>query len=268
MVGDLDYAGLTGKLYTPAEGNAIPAVAFGHDWRKDISAYHATLRHLASWGIAVAAPNTEKGISPDHRGFAADLESALQILTGVKLGNGSVSVSPTKIGFVGHGMGASAAVLAAASRPNLNAVAALYPSLSSPPAEAAASAVTAPGLIIGPEESPILSYGNAPKVAARWAGKAVYRVVEGADHETITEERLMKYITGGDRSVSRRETIRGLLTGFLLHELAGEKKYSGFSERDAEAKGVYSLFGDALADTADITAMKNVPVVGDQLNAL
>lgn len=265
MVGDLDYAGLSGKIYTPAEGNAIPAVAFGHDWRKDISAYHGTLRHLASWGIAVAAPNTEKGFSPDHRGFAADLESAIQILTGVKLGQGNVSISPTHIGFVGHGMGASAAILAAASRPNLGAVAALYPSLSSPPAEASAAAVTAPGLIIGPEESPILSYGNAPKVAARWAGKAVYRVVEDADHETLTEDTAMKFLTGGDRSTSRRETLRGLLTGFLLHELAGEKKYSGFAERNAEAKGVYSLFGESLADTADITGLKNVPVVGNQL---
>src|SRR5699024_2747932 len=54
MVGDLDYAGLPGKIYTPAEGNGVPGVAFGHDWMKPIKHYHQTLRHLASWGIAVA----------------------------------------------------------------------------------------------------------------------------------------------------------------------------------------------------------------------
>lgn len=268
LVGDLDYAGLPGKLYTPAEGSGIPAVAFGHDWMKDISKYHGTLRHLASWGIAVAAPNTEKGFNPDHRGFAADLESALQILTGVKLGNGNVTTSPTRIGFVGHGMGASAAVIAAASRPKLGAVAALYPSQSTPPAEASAAAVTAPGLIIGSSESPLLDYGNAAKIAVRWAGKAVYRVVEDGSHETLTEETLLKFLTGGDRSATRREIVRGLLTGFLLHELAGEKKYSGFSERDAKAKNVYSLFGENLADSANITGLKNIPVVGDKLEKL
>ena len=65
LVGDLDYAGIPGKVYAPAEGQGLPAVAFGHDWMKDISSYEGTLRHLASWGIVVAAPNTEKGIAPD-----------------------------------------------------------------------------------------------------------------------------------------------------------------------------------------------------------
>src|SRR5690625_5675505 len=61
LVGDLDYAGLPGKVYTPAEGKGLAAVAFGHDWRKHVKDYHATLRHLASWGIVVVAPDTETG---------------------------------------------------------------------------------------------------------------------------------------------------------------------------------------------------------------
>ena len=36
LVGDLDYAGITGKVYTPAEGQSLPAVAFGHDWMHKI----------------------------------------------------------------------------------------------------------------------------------------------------------------------------------------------------------------------------------------
>ena len=48
LVGDLGYAGIPGKIYTPAEGNGVPGVAFGHDWTKSVDKYHATLRHLAS----------------------------------------------------------------------------------------------------------------------------------------------------------------------------------------------------------------------------
>ena len=132
MVGNLDYVGLPGKLYTPSEGKQLPAIAFGHDWLKDVKAYHAALRHFASWGIVVVAPNTEKNFNPNHRGFASDLETCLQIATGVKLGNGNVSVAPGRLGLVGHGMGGGAAVLAAAGRPNVGAVVAAYPSSVTP----------------------------------------------------------------------------------------------------------------------------------------
>ena len=143
MVGNLDYVGLPGKLYTPSEGKQLPAIAFGHDWLKDVKAYHAALRHFASWGIVVVAPNTEKNFNPNHRGFASDLETCLQIATGVKLGNGNVSVAPGRLGLVGHGMGGGAAVLAAAGRPNVGAVVAAYPSSVTPSAEAAFSPANA-----------------------------------------------------------------------------------------------------------------------------
>ena len=112
LVGDLDYAGITGKVYTPAEGQGLPAVAFGHDWMHKIKDYHATLRHLASWGIVVVAPNSETGMFPDHRNLSADMESALQIAAGVKLVTGNITVSPGKLGMVGHGMGGGVAALA------------------------------------------------------------------------------------------------------------------------------------------------------------
>src|SRR5699024_5063103 len=57
LTGDLNFAGIPGRVYTPAEGKGIPGIAFGHDWRVGVKAYHATLRHLASWGFAVAAPD-------------------------------------------------------------------------------------------------------------------------------------------------------------------------------------------------------------------
>ena len=75
LIGDLSYAGLPGKVYTPAEGNGVAAIAFGHDWMTSVKSYHQTLQHLASWGIVVAAPATEMGFMPNHQGLAADLES-------------------------------------------------------------------------------------------------------------------------------------------------------------------------------------------------
>jgi len=134
LVGDLDYAGITGKVYTPAEGQGLPAVAFGHDWMHKIKDYHATLRHLASWGIVVVAPNSETGMFPDHRNLSADMESALQIAAGVKLGTGNITVSPGKLGMVGHGMGGGTAVLSAVDNPKVKAVAAIYPAVTAPSA--------------------------------------------------------------------------------------------------------------------------------------
>lgn len=263
MVGDLDYAGLPGKIYTPAEGTGLPAIAFGHDWMKDISKYHGTLRHLASWGIVVAAPNSEKRISPDHRGFAADLESSLQILAGVRLGTGNITVSPHRLGLVGHGMGASAAILAAAGRPNLAAVAALYPAQSTPPADAAASSVTAPGLVIGSEESPLFDFGNAPKIASQWAGECTYLEIDGASHQSLSEDTFFKLATGlGGVKAAPRELIRGVLTGFLLHRLAGERQYSAFSDREAYAKKVHSFTGEELAEKANVAGNPKVPFFG------
>nr|WP_232241780.1 dienelactone hydrolase family protein [Corynebacterium ulcerans] len=255
LVGDLDYAGLPGKIYTPAEGNGLPAVVFAHDWLKDISVYHATLRHLASWGFVVAAPNTEKGFSPNHRGFAADIETSLQILTGVKLGSGNITVAPGRLGIVGHGMGAGAAVLAATNRPQLAAVAALYPSQTTPSAEVASRGVEAPGLVVGTEDNALFDYGNAAKLAANWKGDVAYREIDGASHNTITEDTLFKLVTGQGRSkAASREKIRGLVTGFLLHRLSHENKYSAFSEPEAESKKITSYWGDALEKRALVTA--------------
>ena len=49
---------------------------------------------------------------------------------------------------------------------------------------------------------------------------------------------------------SAKETARGLITGFLLHQLAGEKKYSGFSDPEATAKKVESLSAEEIEEKA------------------
>lgn len=251
LVGDLDYAGLPGKIYTPAEGNGIPGVAFGHDWLKSIKYYHQTLRHLASWGIAVAAPDTENGVLPDHQGFAADMESALQILAGVKLGSGNVTVNPGSLGMVGHGMGAGAAVLASAHRSTVRAVGALYPAPTSPSAIDAAPAVKAPALILGAGDLGMFEAGDPSKVAANWGGDVCYRELEKGNQQGFSEDTMFKLLLGiGRPQTGPQETARGLLTGFLLHQLGSEKKYKSFSEPDATAKKVTSYWGEELQEKA------------------
>ena len=255
LEGDLGYTGLPGKVYTPAEGKNLPAVAFGHDWTKDIDDYHGTLRHLASWGIAVAAPNTETGFRPDHRGFAADLETSLQILAGVRLGNGNISVSPGKLGIVGHGMGGGAAVLAAVDNPKVKAVATVYPANVAPSAVEAARALFAPGMVIGPGEDgdSLFDPGNPSKLAYNWAGDVVYRAPKKGDQQSFSEDGMIKRILGlGKSDRALQETVRGLLVGYLLHVLNDEKAYAGYAEADAEGSGVVSLSGEKLAKAAGL----------------
>ncbi|MDK8663708.1 dienelactone hydrolase family protein [Corynebacterium coyleae] len=255
LEGDLGYTGLPGKVYTPAEGKNLPAVAFGHDWTKDIDDYHGTLRHLASWGIAVAAPNTETGFRPDHRGFAADLETSLQILAGVRLGNGNISVSPGKLGIVGHGMGGGAAVLAAVDNPKVKAVATVYPANVAPSAVEAARALFAPGMVIGPGEDgdSLFDPGNPAKLAYNWAGDVVYRAPKKCDQQSFSEDGMIKRILGlGKSDRALQETVRGLLVGYLLHVLNDEKAYAGYAEADAEGSGVVSLSGEKLAKAAGL----------------
>ncbi len=246
LTGDLDFVGLPGKIYTPAKGNALPAVAFGHDWMKRVKNYHGLLRHLASWGIVVAAPDTDTGINPNHQGFAADLETCLQITTGVKLGNGNISIAPGRLGIIGHGMGGGAAVLAAAGRPDLKAVVAAYPSKVAPSAESAAALVKAPGFILGSGENAYLDYGNPAAIATRWAGPCCYREITGADSGVLSENLIFNLFTGLGSKAALRERAWGLITGFLLYTLTDERKYSGFAAEEVTAKKVISLTGDDL----------------------
>lgn len=261
LVGELDYAGVTGTLYIPEEGTSIPAVAFGHDWMTDVKYYKATLRHLASWGIAVAAPNTEKGLLPDHRDLANDLLSALQIIAGVKLGQGNVTVDPKKLGLAGHGMGAGAAILAAAHNPQVRAVGALYPAVTSPSSEDAARGVEAPGLILGSGEDALIETGNPAAVALAWKGDVVYREVKKGNQQGFSENTLAKLALGLARpQVGARETARGLLTGFLLHQLDGQKKYAAFSDPEAVGRKVETFDSAKLAERAGLWRDGSIPL--------
>ena len=94
--GDLAFAGLPGVVYTPESGLNLAGVAFGHDWLAGADRYEGTLEHLASWGIVAAAPNTETGVAPSVLNLAFDLGTTLDIIAGVRLGPGKISVHPSE----------------------------------------------------------------------------------------------------------------------------------------------------------------------------
>jgi len=230
--GDLGFAGLRGVVHTPAAGLHLPGLAFGHDWLTGVEHYTATCEHLASWGFVVAAPDTERGLAPSVVNLAADLGSALEVISDVRLGSGGISVDPARLGVAGHGFGGAAAVLAA-GRPGLRAAAAVFPAVTKPSAEAAAATLRVAGLVLATADDDTSLRTDAREVAAGWPG-AVLRVVDKARASGLAEKRRLTRLVGLPGSSTRTQRIvRALLTGFLLFELTGDKKYRPFADPDA-----------------------------------
>ncbi|MGE2689590.1 dienelactone hydrolase family protein [Mycolicibacterium pulveris] len=235
--GDLAFAGLPGVVFTPESGKNLPGVAFGHDWVARADRYHGTLEHLASWGIVAAAPDTETGLAPSVLNLAFDLGTALDIITGVRLGPGKISVHPTKLGVVGHGFGGSAAVFTAAgipAGPNApKAVVAAFPSVTRPAAEEPAASLAVPGLVLTAPGDPMTLRSNAVELSRVWK-TATLRTVNKAKAGGIIEGRRLARavgLPGADRGTQK--VVRALMTGYLLHLLAGDKTYRDFADPDA-----------------------------------
>lgn len=236
--GDLGFAGTPGVVYTPAAGFHLPGVAFGHDWLTDADRYCGTLEHLASWGIVAAAPDTQRGLVPSALTLAHDLSHTLEVISGVRLGDGEISVDPDKLGLAGHGFGAAAAVLAAAGqdhgRLRAAAVAAVFPAVTKPSAEAAAATLDVPGLVLATADDATSLRTDALEVAANWDG-AVLRVVDKADAAGLAERRRIAGLFGlPGSSNDTQKTVRALLTGFLLFHLTGDKTYQEFADPEAD----------------------------------
>lgn len=232
--GDLAFAGLPGVVFTPESGMNLAGVAFGHDWVAKADRYHGTLEHLASWGIVAAAPDTETGLAPSVLNFAFDLGTALDIITGVRLGPGKISVHPTKLGVVGHGFGGSAAVFTAAGIPAgptaPKAVVAAFPSVTRPAAEEPAATLAVPGLVLTAPGDPMTLRSNAVELSRVWKGATLRTVNKAKAGGLIEGRRLARAVglPGADRSTQK--VVRALMTGYLLHLLTGDKTYRDFAD--------------------------------------
>lgn len=232
--GDLSFAGLPGVVYTPESGFNLPGVAFGHEWVTGVERYAGTLEHLASWGIVAAAPDTEKGIVPSVLNLAFDLGTTLDIIAGVRLGEGKISVHPGKLGLVGHGFGASTAVFAAAGMPaKPKAVVAAFPTVTTPRAEEAAAALTVPGLILTDPGDPMTLRSNAVELARVWKGSTLRSMPKAKAGGLVEGRRLARVVglPGADRGTQK--LVRALMTGYLLHMVGGDKTYREFADPEA-----------------------------------
>lgn len=233
--GDLAFAGLPGVVYTPESGMNLPGVAFGHDWLAGAFRYHGTLEHLASWGIVAAAADTETSVAPSVLNLAFDLGTTLDIIAGVRLGTGKISVHPTKLGIVGHGFGGSAAVFAAAGMPvKPKAVVALFPTVTKPAAEEPAVSLQVPGLVLSAPGDPMTLRSNAIELARVWKTSTLRTVNKAKAGGMIEGRRLARVVglPGADRSTQK--VVRALLTGYLLHTLTGDKAYRDFADPEAD----------------------------------
>lgn len=229
--GDLAFAGLSGSVFTPEKGLNLPAIAFGHDWLAAADRYHGLLEHLASWGIVAAAPNTERSVAPSVLNLAFDLGATLDIVSGVRLGTGKISVHPRKLGVVGHGFGGSAAVFTAAGMPDrMRAVVALFPSVTSPPTIEPARNLRVPGLILADPGDPMSLRSNATELARVWPDSTL-RAAKNVKAGGLIEGRRIARVVGlpgADKET--HEIVRALLTGYLLNQLNGDKTYLEFSD--------------------------------------
>lgn len=272
LKGDLGLVGTPGRVYAPAEGERLPAIAFGHGWLAAPDRYHDLCCHLASWGIVVALPAGERGLLASDTGLAAQMRAALSIVTRVPLGFGSLTVDPRAVGYAGHGFGAAAAVIAAsdeilhAQEPHpVRGVAALFPAPTTSLLLPMARRVTAPGMIVsalgeldavdGNALPLALAYGaDAPAEGETRTSTGRRRGRRGADPEDkpqparpvlwtppgATSRGLMEHRTiasligsnGADKKTHR--AVRALTTGFFLHTLTGDDDYRAFADAGSD----------------------------------
>ncbi|OBK89569.1 dienelactone hydrolase family protein [Mycobacterium sp. 1165178.9] len=246
--GDLAFAGLPGVVYTPEAGLNLPAVAFGHEWLTSAARYSNLLEHLASWGIVAGAPDTQRGVAPSVLNLAFDLGTALDIVSGVRLGPGKISVHPEKLGVAGHGFGGSAAVFAAAGMPaKIAAVAAIFPSVTSPPPQQPAASLKVPGVIFtAPGDAKTLN-SSALALAGVWDA-ATLRIVSKAEPGGLVEGRRLTKVLGLAGAHRRTQrSVRALLTGYLLYTLGGDKKYRDFADPQVHLPGTNAIDPEAEA---------------------
>ena len=191
--GDLGMVGVPGVVFAPAQGLGLPAVAFGHDWLQPVDRYAELLRHLASWGFVVAAPDSQRGPLPSHARFAADLRTALEVCVGVRLGEGKISVDGRRTALAGHGIGGGAALLAAADMPRVAAVVTIAVAQTRPSALDAARRVTAPTLHIAAGRDMVApAAGHAEPIAAAAGGPVWLRTMRKAEHTGFLDGRALE----------------------------------------------------------------------------
>ena len=112
------------------------------------------------------------------------------------------------------------------------AVAALFPTVTSPPAEEPAATLKVPGLILTAPGDPKTLTSNALALCRAW-DTATLRIVSKAQAGGLVEGRRLTKVFGlaGPHRRTQR-AVRVLLTGYLLYTLGGDKAYRDFADPD------------------------------------
>ena len=246
--GNLISAGMPGLVFAPVAGRGYPVVALSHGWLQSVSRYADTMRYLASWGLVVVAPDTQRGPVPSHAALAQDLQTALHLVADGRLGNGRVRVDAAKLGLIGHSIGGGAAVLAAAGDQTVGAVVTVTAAATRPSAVEAATRVHVPSLhLIGAQDE--MADGNGQSIATAWGGPAQLRTVKGATHLGLAEgSHWTSKVTGSGNEKGTQQLTRMLATAFLLRhltdadqladDLEGKVKGTTLEDLDAARAGV------------------------------
>jgi len=234
--GDLALVGLPGTLFTPRGGLGLPAVAFGHAWLQPPQRYLGLYRHLASWGVVVAAPATHRGPLASARLFAGDLRTVLDVVSGVRLGHGDIGVDAGKLAVGGHGAGGGAAVLAAAEDERVRGVFTVAASETHPSAVETARRCLMPAVHLAAEEDLIAPpVGHAEAIAQNWGGPVQLRTIASANHLGFAEGRHWSELLLSGRGEARTQTVaKALITAFLLRQLNGDRTYDALLYGDVK----------------------------------
>ncbi|GAC70514.1 dienelactone hydrolase family protein [Gordonia soli] len=235
--GDLGIVGISGQVFTPAEGSRLPAIAFGHSWGADSRRYRDLLLHLASWGIVAAAPDGQRGFFPSDVALAADLRATLTAVSSVSLGLGQVTVDPRRLGLAGHGFGASAAVIAASDErllgqqaPSIGAVAGLFPAPTTSILEPAAARVQAPGMFVATAGDLDSVDANALRLTRAYGGDVTLRTIGGVSRGLLEKRSVKSLIGVNGANRGTHGVARALLVGFFLHQLTDDPEYQAFGD--------------------------------------
>ena len=233
--GSLVPAGMPGLVFAPVAGRGFPVVGVSHGWLQRAARYADTMRYLASWGLVVVAPDTERGPIPSHGAMAQDLLTSMQRVADGRLGNGRVRTNGDRLGVVGHSIGGGAAVLAAAAQRSIGAVVTVTAAAARPSAVEAATRVQVPGLhLVGEQDDIAADDGRA--IAAAWAGPAQLRTVKDASHLGLAEgSDWTSTVTGSGNEKKTQQVSRLLTTAFLLRHLTDADQLA--DELEGKIKG-------------------------------
>lgn len=242
VYGSLDFIGLDGMVVAPETGNGIPLVIFAHDWRTPISRYEGLFEHLASWGIAVAAPNAENGFLASDVELAQRLLEVEGVVSNTRLGVGDVSVQKHLLGFLGHGFGAGATVIAAradqVSR-RLRSLVLAWPKPTGEKVYESAQHFSSRSLIIATPDEYDSSSSNVKKISAALGALSVVQTIKESVPTDITKTGyLQRKIFGIKPKRARTQLAYALITGYFLASFHEKSKYKALLQPNVGWKNV------------------------------